>query len=125
MTSKFYKCTICGNIIEKIYDSGINTICCGKEMTLLVPNTTDGAQEKHVPDCKREGNTLTVQIGSAPHPMIEEHYIMWIAVEQDGFMQRKALHPNEEPVRVFTINDGPATVYEYCNLHGLWAAKVD
>ena len=45
----FYKCTHCGNIIAYIHDAGVRCICCGEKMQPLVPNTSDGAGEKHVP----------------------------------------------------------------------------
>ena len=30
MNTKFYICRTCGNIIEKINDSGVPVVCCGK-----------------------------------------------------------------------------------------------
>ena len=60
---KFYRCKHCGNIIEKIVDSGVSVICCGEEMTELVPTTTDAATEKHVPVVVVEGSKVTVQVG--------------------------------------------------------------
>ena len=121
---KFYHCGTCGNIITKLTDSGMPVSCCGKEMTLLAPNTTDAATEKHVPAVTRTGNNLKVQVGSTLHPMTEEHHIAWIVVAQDGKVQTATLSPTGEPVAEFVIADGSATVYEYCNLHGLWATEV-
>ena len=47
--TRFYVCPICGNVIGLI-DGDINHVtCCGKPMNQLVANTTDAAQEKHVP----------------------------------------------------------------------------
>ena len=121
----YYRCEICGNIVEMIEDSGVEIICCGEPMTLLDANTTDAATEKHVPVCKREGNKLRVDVGSVPHPMIDKHYIQWIAIAQENHTQRIALKPGQEPSAEFSVNDGPVVVYEYCNLHGLWKAEVD
>ncbi|MBF1343397.1 MAG: desulfoferrodoxin, partial [Megasphaera micronuciformis] len=50
-------------------------------MKELVANTTDAAQEKHVPVVTRENGKVHVQIGSVEHPMLEEHHIEWIALE--------------------------------------------
>ena len=47
----------------------------------IIPNTTDGAYEKHVPVFKQSGNRVDVQIGSVIHPMLDVHYIEWIALE--------------------------------------------
>ncbi|MBP8989146.1 MAG: desulfoferrodoxin [Clostridia bacterium] len=121
---KFYRCEICGNLVGLIQDGGGELVCCGKPMTLLVANTTDAATEKHVPVCTREGNKLHVVVGSVPHPMIEAHYIQWICVAQAGKTQRTVLKPGQAPEADFLIEDGPAVVYEYCNLHGLWKADV-
>ena len=54
MEVKFYRCPHCGNIIVKVKDSGVPVVCCGAPMQELVPNTGDGAGEKHVPVYKRE-----------------------------------------------------------------------
>ena len=57
---KFFRCSICGNIVGLIHDGGGELVCCGQPMTLLEANTSDGATEKHVPVLTRNGNTLHV-----------------------------------------------------------------
>ena len=123
----FYKCAHCGNIIAHLQDSGVRCVCCGEEMKPLVPNTSDGAGEKHVPVISVEGNIVTVTVGSVEHPMLEVHYIAWIILETRQGRQRKTLKPGEKPVAKFTLTEGDAVVaaFEYCNLHGLWSASVD
>ena len=74
MEQKFYVCETCGNIIAMVKPSGVPVVCCGKPMKLIVPNTTDAAQEKHVPVWTREGNLVKVQVGSVAHPMVAAHY---------------------------------------------------
>lgn len=123
---KFWKCNHCGNLFGVINDGGVTPICCGEDMELLKANTTDAAEEKHVPVIERDGDKVTVKIGSVEHPMIDEHYIMWILVTNpSGTTERIELKPGEKPEAVFTISeaDGPVTAYEYCNIHGLWAAS--
>jgi superoxide reductase len=94
-------------------------------MQLLAANSTDAAAEKHVPVIERSGDTVTVSVGSVPHPMLDEHFIQWILVAQDGFTQRAALKPGAEPKATFKVAAGaPVTAYEYCNLHGLWVAEA-
>ena len=46
---RFYRCQHCGNIVIKVVDSRVPVMCCGEIMKELVANTTDAAQEKHVP----------------------------------------------------------------------------
>ena len=121
----FFKCNICGNIAEMIESSGVTPVCCDKEMTRLIVNTVDASQEKHVPVAKRDGDKLTVTVGSALHPMTPEHHISWIVVAQGSKTLRAALDPTGHPSAVFKVEgDEPITVYEYCNLHGLWAAEA-
>ena len=66
-------------MIWKVVDKGVPVTCCGEKMEELVPGTTDAAREKHVPDIKREGDTVKITVGSVVHPMLEEHYISMIA----------------------------------------------
>lgn len=121
----FYICKHCGNLVGMIHRSGVPMICCGEEMTKLVPGSVDASLEKHVPVAKIEGDTLTVDIGSVPHPMLEEHYIQWAYVQTETGGQRRCLKPGDKPQAVFALGgDKPVAVYEYCNLHGLWMAKL-
>ena len=46
---KFYICKHCGNIIAYVRSSGVPVVCCGEPMQEIIPGTTDGALEKHVP----------------------------------------------------------------------------
>ena len=121
---KFYNCSHCGNIIAYVDAKGPKVICCGEEMNELVPKTADSAVEKHVPVVEVEGNLVKVTVGSTLHPMAEEHFIQWIALETEQGNQRKTLKPGQEPTVTFALTPGDKVVaaYEYCNLHGLWKA---
>lgn len=122
---KLYLCTHCGNIIEKIHDSGVPVICCGEPMKLLVANTTDAAVEKHVPQVTVDGDTVRVQVGSTLHPMLPEHHIAYVWLLTDAGVQRKQLEVGKEPKAEFTLGgEKPIAVYEYCNLHGLWKKEL-
>ena len=118
---KFYRCDHCGIIVGVVEEGGGTLICCGEPMRALEANTTDAAQEKHVPVVEVNGSLVTVTVGSVAHPMLEEHHIAWIALETDQGMQRKVLAPTGEPKAVFALTEGekPVAAYEYCNLHGL------
>ena len=59
MEQKFYRCSVCGNIIAKVKDTGVPVMCCGKKMEEIIPGTSDGAAEKHVPVYTVEGNLYT------------------------------------------------------------------
>ena len=124
MEMKFYKCSRCGKIIAIVQENAVPTICCGEPMTQLVPGSVDASVEKHVPVVSRNGNTVTVTVGSAEHPMTADHYIQWISLQTKHGNQRKALKPSDKPVATFALLDGDEieAVYAYCNLHGLWKA---
>ena len=65
---KFYICKHCGNIIAYVRSSGVPVVCCGEPMQEIIPGTTDGALEKHVPVIEVEGNKVTVRVGcGTPH----------------------------------------------------------
>ncbi len=123
MQVKFYFCRHCHNLLITAKDSGVTPSCCNTQMDLLVPGTTDGASEKHVPVYSVAGNKVNVKVGEVAHPMTPEHSIGIIAVEtEQGALYIKDLKPSDSPEAEFILNDGDKvkTVYEWCNLHGLW-----
>lgn len=122
---KFFKCRHCGKIIAVVNERNVPTICCGEPMSEMIPNTSDGAFEKHIPVYEVKDNVVTVTVGEVKHPMMENHYIEWIAIETNFGNQRKVLKPGEEPVVKFALLEGEKVirVVEHCNLHGLYATK--
>ena len=124
-TQKFLICEICGNIIGKIYDSGVPMMCCGQQMNELAANTVDAAIEKHLPVIVLKGDTVEIDVGSVAHPMLEEHHIVWIYVETKAGGQRKGLMPGDAPKACFKLcDDELIAAYAYCNIHGLWMTEV-
>lgn len=124
--NRFYLCEHCGNLIGMVRDAGVPMMCCGQKMTKLEPNTTDAAAEKHVPVIYREGNLIRVAVGEVPHPMTEEHSILWVYLQTDKGGQRKCLEVGKECAVAFSLhNEEPIAVYAFCNLHGLWMAPYE
>ena len=125
MAMKFYRCKHCGNIIAYAKDSGVKVVCCGEKMEEIIPGTTEAATEKHIPVIKTEGNIVTVTVGSVMHPMIEPHYIEWIALETKNGNQRVTLSPDCDPAAKFALIEGDEVIaaYAFCNLHGLWKSE--
>ena len=122
MEMKFYRCEHCGQIVAIVKGTGVPIICCGQPMTEMVPGTVDASLEKHVPVVEVNGSKVTVKIGSAEHPMLDEHYIEWVALQTKFGNQRKSLKPGDKPEVCFALCEGDEVVaaYEHCNLHGLW-----
>jgi superoxide reductase len=122
---KFFICNHCGNMAGLIENKGVPMICCGEKMGELIPNTAEASTEKHLPDIINSGDSIDVQIGSAPHPMEEKHHIVFVYVETERGGQRKCLNPNDPANLSFSfMDDKPVAVYAYCNLHGLWKTEV-
>lgn len=124
MKIQFYFCKHCGNVIAMIKDKGVPIKCCGENMQEIIPGASDGAEEKHVPVYNVTGETVTVSVGSAEHPMTDEHYIEWVCIETEDGFQLKNLTPGVSPHISFSISKGDKVkaVYAFCNLHSLWKA---
>jgi desulfoferrodoxin-like iron-binding protein len=45
----WYKCEVCGNIVEVLHGGAGKLVCCGQPMKPIKENTTDAAKEKPVP----------------------------------------------------------------------------
>ena len=125
MSSKFYICRHCGNLIGMINDSGVPVMCCGQKMRKLEAGTVEASLEKHVPVVDVTDGVVKVEVGSVHHPMLENHSIKWVYLQTDKGGQRKILNPGDEPCVEFALcGDKPIAVYAYCDLHGLWKAEI-
>ncbi len=125
MSTKFYICEKCGNIVEIIQDSRVTPVCCRQKMTEFIARTVVPCRGKHVPVVSVSENCAQVVVGSVLHPMAEEHNISWVYLETDKGGARKQLNPGDEPRVVFALADEkPQAVYAYCNLHGLWKTEI-
>jgi len=127
MSTTFYRCRHCGNVIVKTVDSGVPVVCCGEKMEALLPQTLDAGTEKHLPVAERVNEcTLKVIVGSVEHPMLPEHYIQFIYLETERGGQMIYLAPSDKPqVKFCCCKDKPIAVYEYCNIHGLWVTELE
>lgn len=123
--NRFCICGHCGNIVGMIHDAGVPLVCCGQKMTQLEPGAVEASTEKHIPVVSVEGDAVRVSVGSAAHPMTDEHSITWVYLQTDRGGQRKCMAPGGEPVVRFALADEtPVAVYAYCNLHGLWKTDI-
>ena len=124
-----YKCDICGNLVEIILSGGGELVCCGEPMHKLEAKSKEDAMlEKHIPVfIKREDGSDEVRVGEVLHPMINEHYIMFIETisEDRNHVQLQYLHPGNEPKMLLEKKLGKTLAREFCNLHGLWEGQSD
>ena len=119
---EIYKCHEQGMLVEVLQDGQGDFMLHGKPMDKLTENTTDAAQEKHVPVIEKIDGGYRVTVGSVEHPMLPEHYITMIELITDNMVMRRYLKPGEKPVAEFKTNATSVTAREFCNLHGLWKA---
>ncbi len=124
---EIFKCNVCGKVIEILNPAAPETICCGEPMVLMEEKRAEWASEKHIPKITIHGNKVTVDVGismGTPHPMTEEHYIMWIElICKDNCYKRQMLAPGMEPKAIFMVADTSGLKSrEFCNLHGLWTS---
>lgn len=121
--NEIYRCPICGNVVEMVHAGAGKLVCCGKPMELLIENSVDAAQEKHVPVVEKIEGGYRVAVGSVEHPMLPEHHIEWIELITPTQILRHPLQPGEKPEAVFFTDATEVTAREYCNLHGVWVGK--
>lgn len=117
---RIFKCPICGNVVELIHEGGGTLVCCGQEMEEQVINSDENVFEKHIPMIEKNGRKVNVQVGSVIHPMLDNHYIEWIALASETGTYRHYLKPSEEPKAYFETDSDHFTIYAYCNVHGFY-----
>nr|MCU0609114.1 hypothetical protein [Chitinispirillaceae bacterium] len=74
---------------------------------------------------ERSGTKVTVKIGSVPHPMTKEHYILFVEIlAGDKVLRHNFKEGDTAAEATFMVEENvPVVVREFCNLHGLWATK--
>ena len=120
---KFYRCLKCGKVIH-VLNGDSNNVCCDREMLEINDYDKDASLEKHVPVIEKLDNTYKITVGEMLHPMDIDHYIMWIMIGNEKCEYFHYLVPGEVPIIELPIIAN-ATVYAYCNKHGLFSKKID
>jgi superoxide reductase len=118
----FYRCNLCGNLVELIINGGGELICCGEPMEKLIPKEKEEGNEKHLPVVEIKGNEVTVKVGNVAHPMTDSHHIEWILIFYNNKIQKIKLNYTDDPKATFIVEEdfNDMEIYEYCNIHGLW-----
>lgn len=100
MELKFYRCEKCGKML---ITAGELALDGWKE---VIAGTTEAAREKHIPEVKTEGNTVSVCVGSVLHPMTAEHLIEWVAVETEKGYAVRYFRRRTNPRRRLCLRTG-------------------
>lgn len=123
---RFYRCKVCGNIVQVFIEGAGELVCCGEEMELLEAKTADIGSEKHVPVFEiLEDGTTVIKVGSEPHPMESGHYIQFIETtsKDNKKIELEFFEPDQIAQMKVKIDSGKA--FEYCNIHSLWEGNND
>ena len=112
--AKFYVCPICGNVIQTVGEAVVS--CCGLTLPPCESEPADAAHDIRVSVMEDEYYVTLA------HPMSREHYISFLAAVSDRGVQLVKRYPEEPAEARFRI-DRVATIYAYCNHHGLFARK--
>ncbi len=67
--------------------------CLKEGFGIMDSTASEGAGEKHLPVVERDGDKITVKVGSVFHPMTKEHSITWIFLETQKGGQFVRLDP--------------------------------
>ena len=115
------KCSKCGNVVHILKENdGAKLKCCDEEMRNVEANSTDASFEKHVPTYEIVEDEIFVKVN---HPMEKDHYIEWIAQVTPTNYTFVKMYPEQNAECRFKYVPG-ATIYAYCNKHGLWKNEV-
>lgn len=127
MTTKFYFCPVCGNLVMMVMDSGAVPSCCGQQMEELKPHTHENpqGQEAHLPVVTRvDACSVKVSVGAKMHPALDTHHIVFVYVETPNGGIIRFLEPTQQPEVTLCTCDNPTAAYAYCNIHGLWKSVL-
>ncbi len=122
---EIYRCEVCGNVVEMLYEGVGELVCCGQPMKKLEAKTKDEGKEKHVPVIEEDGEGILVKVGSVDHPMEEKHCIKFVEILTADKIHRAELKPGQKPHARFCgciKKSDIAEVREFCNVHMLWKA---
>ena len=138
---KLFVCTVCGHI--EFGAAPANCPVCHASTFKEDPNAINPAEkegkEKHIPvvsfnascglipgECK----DVLIKVGSVPHPMQEDHWIMWIDLYVNNKYATRIMltPPSVQAAAVVHLKkdvQGTITVIENCNKHGRWMSSIN
>lgn len=113
--TNFYVCPLCGNVLTGIGEASVS--CHGIVLPRLEAEEPD---EAHTVTVEKSDGGFFVQCG---HPMTKSHHLSFMALLSSDTLQIKKLYPEQDAQARFAAN-GPATLYTFCNHHGLYVQKI-
>ena len=115
LRSKFYVCSLCGNIIRTTGNAVIS--CCGITLPPLEAEDTDDGHSITIEKVEDE-KFITVN-----HDMTKEHFISFVAYLTLDRVQFVKFYPEGNAETRLNFR-GRGYLYIYCNKHGLMKKKI-
>lgn len=119
MSTKFYKCNSCGNVITKLVDSGVPVVCCGKGMTLLQPMPVQDENRHLLPH-------VTLLDGGVVRLTIHENVLCNVGDNKKMFIYLEFEHGgilisdlSKQEIDLSFGCSRPVALYKYCTHCGL------
>lgn len=109
--SGFYVCPVCGNVIFSVGKGSFS--CCGVSLPQL---EAEEADLQHAIKIENVENEIYVTLD---HPMEKTHYISFIACVTSDKIQLQKMYPEQNSEARF-FKRGRATIYAFCNRHGIF-----
>ena len=122
---EFYRCEICGNLVQVVLSGAGELVCCNQPMKHLTPqHDKSELGEKHAPEYEFRDNKKFVGVYS--HPMLPEHYIQFIEVQNKDKDEVRLKYFKPNSTAEFDISDTGDNIeaVEFCNIHGLWGENI-
>jgi len=112
---QFFYCNNCGNLVTTT--AKIEGSCCGSKMTILQKIKSDDI----IKDVEVVEDEYFVTLDS---PMTKENFVTFVSVKSFDKYLVIRLYPEQDTTVRFKYIPG-ATIYAYCNKHGLWSKNVE
>ncbi len=121
---EFYRCQVCGRIVESYSSSEAALVCHGRPMIPMeFKGRGDYGAEAHEPGIFDEGtDKIYVEVGVVPHEMNDDSKVIWIELVDANGRVRKYLS-GEVPGTAFDRPIGDFEVRILCSKHGIWRFK--
>ncbi|NLV26019.1 MAG: desulfoferrodoxin [Methanomicrobiales archaeon] len=122
---ELYECDKCKQMVLIVQEGPGSLVCCDQPMIQMQEKSgAEEGKEKHIPVVEKTEKGTRVKVGSIPHPMVDDHFIQWIEVIGDSFLQTETLKPGENPEKEFCVPfEKVKKVRIFCNKHGFWIKK--
>ena len=117
----FYRCTRCESVLCRVFNGRGELSCCGEPLKALRAQKPD---DKHLLLADCSGDDVSVTVGETPHPMEEDHRILFIALQTRDRIYFRKTGSLKRAAAKFSGVSGEFKIYAYCSNDGLFCDKA-